>query len=312
MEKQMSLTIATRGSTLALWQANHIKTLIEKEHGILVNLKIIKTQGDIFQITPLSNMGGKGVFVKEIEDCLLNCGADLAVHSMKDVPTDVPKGLVIYANPKKEAANDAFLSLKYSCISELPKGAVVGTSSLRRSFQLKRIAPGAVIKNIRGNVDTRIRKLESGEYDAIILAEAGLRRLGLADRIKQSIPPELILPAACQGVLGIETRENDIVTGKYLNFLKDEDAETTVRAERAFLTRMGGGCYAPIACHAVLSGGGVLSVRGYLSDMAGNRVIKMDVQGTREHAAALGEKLASEMLAAGGEVILRDSETLIK
>jgi hydroxymethylbilane synthase len=300
------LVIATRGSALALWQANYIKSMIEKEHGITAEIKVVKTQGDIYQNVPLGSIGGKGVFVKEIEDNLLNFGADLAVHSMKDVPIRIPAGLEIYANPKKEVPNDAFLSLKYESIPELPEGAVVGTSSLRRKVQLKRIAPQAVIKDLRGNIDTRIRKLESGEFDAIILAEAGLRRLGLTTHIKQSIPAEMILPAACQGVLGIEVRAGDNAVKEYLKFLKDEATETLVKAERAFLTRLDCGCYAPVACHAVFLESGLISVRGFISDASGEQFLRTELQSAPEYAAAIGDKLAAELLASGAESILND------
>ncbi|MDR2105388.1 MAG: hydroxymethylbilane synthase, partial [Deferribacteraceae bacterium] len=191
--------IATRGSALALWQANYIKNLIELKHSLIAEIRVIKTSGDIFQNVSLSSLGGKGVFVREIEEALLNLNADIAVHSMKDVPIHLPPELEIYANPEKEISNDAFLSIKFSSIQELPAGAVVGSSSLRRKIQLARIAPQVVVKELRGNIDTRVRKLESGEYDAIILAEAGLKRLALTEHIKQRIPTELILPAACQG-----------------------------------------------------------------------------------------------------------------
>ncbi|MDR2400096.1 MAG: hydroxymethylbilane synthase [Deferribacteraceae bacterium] len=304
------LVIATRGSQLALWQANHIKTLIEAEHGVTCEIKIVKTRGDIYQDVPLAAMGGKGVFVKEIEERLLSSDVDLAVHSMKDVPAFIPSELEIYANPKKEVSCDAFLSVKYGSIPELTEGAVVGTSSLRRKIQLKRVAPQVVINDLRGNIDTRIRKLENGDYDAIILAEAGLRRLGLTKYIKQSIPSELILPAACQGVLGIEVRKEDASVKSYLNFLKDEKTEVLVRAERAFLIRLDCGCYAPAACHAEFLESGLISVRGFLSDLQGNRFIKTQLQGEPEYATSLGDKLAAEILAAGGGNILKDLKEL--
>jgi hydroxymethylbilane synthase len=306
MKKTVKLVIATRGSALAMWQANYIKNLIESAHGIAAEIKIVKTKGDVFQNVPLVNIGGKGVFVKEIEDCLLSSSADLAVHSMKDVPSDIPCGLEIYANPKKEVSNDAFLSIKYGSIPELPEGAVVGTSSLRRKIQLKRIVPHVVVKDLRGNIDTRVRKLEEEEYDAVILAEAGLRRLGLTEHIKQSIPAEMILPAACQGILGIEVRKEDVEVKKHISFLKDESTETLVKAERAFLARLDCGCNAPVACHAEYLESGMLTIRGFISDIYGDRFIRTELQGGAEYAETLGDKLAAEILDNGGREILDD------
>lgn len=302
----MTLTIATRGSALALWQANHIKSLLETEHpGLEVALNVIKTTGDKILDVPLAKIGGKGLFVKEIETALLNGEADLAVHSMKDVPTELPQELELYANPRKELPNDAFLSVKYGSLAELREGAVVGTSSLRRKLQLSAYKQGLVIKDLRGNVDTRIRKMVDGEYDAIILAASGLKRLGLTEHIREIIPVDIMIPAVCQGVLGIEVRREDEKTKALLKFLKDEKTETVAAAERTFLKKLEGGCQAPIACHGVLEEGKIRVV-GYLADLDGKTVIKKEITGPGDEAAQTGEKLAEEMLAAGGAAILKE------
>ncbi|MDR2884949.1 MAG: hydroxymethylbilane synthase [Deferribacteraceae bacterium] len=300
-----TITIATRGSALALWQANHIKSLIEQNNpGIEVLLNIIKTTGDKILDVPLAKIGGKGLFVKEIETALLANEADLAVHSMKDVPVELPAELEIYANPSPEKPNDAFLSIKYNSINELPDGAVVGTSSLRRKLQLKAIKPNIRTEELRGNVNTRIQKMVDGQYDAIILAQAGLERLELVEHIKQTIPVDLMLPAVCQGVLGIEIRKGDTRTMEIIKCLKDLESEKRVAAERAFLTKLEGGCQAPIACHAVISGD-KLSMTGYLSDLEGETVIMKRREGASIDAATVGRMLAEDILADGGDKILK-------
>ena len=302
----MKLTIATRGSALALWQANHIKDLLESHHiGLEVKLNVIKTIGDKILDVPLAKIGGKGLFVKEIETALMENEADLAVHSMKDVPTELPASLELYANPKKELPNDAFLSVKYSSLEEMKAGDSVGTSSLRRKLQLNKLVSGLNIKDLRGNVDTRIRKMAEGEYDAIILAAAGLKRLGLTEHVRQLIPVESMIPAVCQGVLGLELRRDDARTKELISFLKDPETETTVAAERAFLKKLEGGCQAPIACHAVLADS-KLSLTGYLADLDGRRVIKLYHQGSASLAKELGEELAENVLASGGYEILKE------
>ena len=302
----MKLVIATRGSALALWQANHIKDLIEKEHPqCSVELNVIKTQGDKILDVPLAKIGGKGLFVKEIEEAMLAGQADIAVHSMKDVPVELPEELEIWVNPRRESPYDAFLSVKYKSIDELPAGAVVGTSSLRRKLQLLALKPDLSIKELRGNVDTRIRKMTDGEYDAIILAQSGLNRLGLTEHIRQTIPAEVMLPAICQGALGIEARKDDSKTKELLAFLKDKTTETAVAAERAFLTKLEGGCQAPIGAHAVLNGS-TLTLTGFLSDLEGKKVIKERISGNSADAAGLGTKLAESILAYGGQAILKE------
>ncbi len=302
----MTVTIATRGSELALWQANHIKELIEREHrGTQVLLNIIKTTGDKILDVPLARIGGKGLFVKEIEEALLAGEADIAVHSMKDVPVVLPPELELYINPKGEEPNDAFLSVQYNNISDLPHGAVVGTSSLRRKLQLIRLRPDLEIKDLRGNVNTRIRKLTEGVYDAIILAKAGLKRLGLTEHLKETLPLDIMLPAVCQGVLGIEVRKDDTATKKLIDFLRDEDTAVKVAAERAFLQTLEGGCQAPIACHATLSLG-TLHIHGYLSSLDGKEIYKETISGKTEDAAGLGTALARKILDTGGAKILRE------
>jgi len=302
----MTVTIATRGSELALWQANHIKELIEREYSnVKVLLNIIKTTGDKILDVPLAKIGGKGLFVKEIEEALLAGEADIAVHSMKDVPVTLPSGLELYVNPKGEEPNDAFLSVKYNSIAELPEGAVVGTSSLRRKLQLKQLRPTLEVKDLRGNVNTRIKKLTEGQYDAIILAKSGLKRLGLTGYIRETLPVNIMLPAVCQGILGLEVRKNDDVVKNLLTFLKDEETTVRVAAERAFLQTLEGGCQAPIACHAILTTG-ALCVHGYLSNLDGSIIYKETISGSAEDAAAIGAALAKKILDAGGSGLLRE------
>lgn len=298
------VTIATRGSMLALWQANHIKACIEAEHpGTEVTLNVIKTQGDKILDVPLAKIGGKGLFVKEIEQALLDNEADLAVHSMKDVPMDLPEELELYVNPKPEEPNDAFLSVKYDSIEALPQGAKVGTSSLRRKTQLMQVRPDLTIEDLRGNVDTRIRKLTEGMYDAIILAKAGLKRLGLTEHVKQTIPVETMLPAVCQGILGIEIRKDDARMREMLKFLKHEDTEIRARGERAFLRRLEGGCQVPIAIYGVITGNDI-TMTGTVSSLDGKTVLREVITGPKAEAEAMGLAIAEKILAAGGKEIL--------
>lgn len=295
--------IATRGSMLALWQANHIKALLEKEHKVECELLVIKTQGDKILDVPLAKIGGKGLFVKEIETALLENEAEIAVHSMKDVPMELPEGLELYASPESEAPEDAFVSNKYKNIADLPQNAVVGTSSLRRKVQLARLRPDLKIVDLRGNVNTRLRKLDDGEYDAIILARAGLLRLEYFDRITDVISTEDMLPAVCQGILGIEVRSDDKETKALLDFLRHEPTEARVRCERTFLRRLEGGCQAPIAGHSVIEGDRI-TMKGLVSDLIGETYIEAENKGGVEDAAELGYELAESILAAGGKEIL--------
>jgi hydroxymethylbilane synthase len=252
----VKLRIGSRGSQLALWQANHISALLrERGHEVEIEIEVIHTTGDKITDVPLAMVGtkggfGKGVFTKEIEEALASGRVDLAVHSLKDLPTELPKGFEIAAITKREDPRDAFCSRKYSKIEDLPQGARVGTSSLRRQAQLKAIRPDLQVHPLRGNVDTRLRKLEQGEYDAIILASAGLRRLGKTELIRQIIPAEIMCPAAGQGALGIEIREGDEKIRELLKFLDDPAARTATTCERALLNSLGGGCQVPIGAFA--------------------------------------------------------------
>ncbi|EPR35679.1 Porphobilinogen deaminase [Alkalidesulfovibrio alkalitolerans DSM 16529] len=298
------LVIATRGSMLALWQANHVKGLLEREHaGLSVELLVIKTQGDKILDVPLAKIGGKGLFVKEIEDALLDGRADLAVHSMKDVPTELPEGLVVGVTPPRERPTDTLCSVRYDGLAELPKGAKVGTASLRRQAQLLMKRPDLNIETLRGNLDTRMKKLLDGQYDAIVLATAGLSRLGVSAPKMEVLGPPDFLPAVAQGALGIEYRESDRKTAEMLAFLNDPASRTCVMAERGFLTALQGGCQVPIAGHAVLDGGRV-RLEGLVADVHGVRVVRDEISGPADQAWSLGETLARRLLAAGAKVIL--------
>ncbi|MDH5711677.1 MAG: hydroxymethylbilane synthase [Gammaproteobacteria bacterium] len=298
------LRIATRKSPLALWQAEHVKRrLIEAHPGLEVELVTMSTQGDKILDTPLAKIGGKGLFVKELEQGMLEGTADIAVHSMKDVPMEFPEGLFLSTILKGEEPCDAFVSNKYNNISDLPQGAIVGTCSLRRRSQLLNHRPDLVIKDLRGNVNTRLAKLDAGEFDAIILACAGLIRLEMADRIRQRIPADLILPAVGQGTVGIESREGDEATLALLSVLDDKDSRDKVLAERAFNHRLQGGCQVPIACHAILEGD-TLKMRGLVGEIDGSRIIESAISGSRNDAEKLGTELADDLLAQGAKEIL--------
>ena len=300
------LIIATRGSKLALWQAEYIKHKIEETHsGVICRLNVIKTTGDKILDVPLAKIGGKGLFVKEIEVALMNGEADLAVHSMKDVPMDLPDGLQLFACPKAESPNDAFVSFRYDSINALPDDARVGTSSLRRKLQLLEKRPRLQVLDLRGNLQTRLKKLEDGEYDAIILAEAGLRRLGLSKYIRQIIPTDVMLPASCQGILGVETRIGDDEVTDLLKFLKHPESETRALCERAFLRRLNGGCQVPIGCHSVIKDD-ELFVTGLLFSLDGQRKIEKNIRGSSSAPEELGYSLADEVIRAGGDKILKE------
>ncbi len=298
------LVIATRGSALALWQAEHVKArLAVVAPGVTVELLVLKTQGDLILDVPLSQVGGKALFVKEIEAALVDGRAQIAVHSMKDVPAELAPGLVLAAVSTREIANDALLS-KGASLDELARGAVVGTSSLRRQCQLLARRPDLIIKMLRGNVPTRVRKLDDGEYDAIVLAAAGLHRLGLADRITQLLPVELSLPAVAQGVLGIETRAGDDETiGRVRAAIHDPDEERRVVAERSFLLRMGGSCQTPLAAYARTVGGElILDALCGLPD--GSKILRATQRGPIANAEALGVAAADMLLALGADKIV--------
>lgn len=307
-----TVTIATRGSRLALWQAEHVRSLLEKEHGVVVELLVLKTTGDIILDVPLSKVGGKGLFVKEIEEALLDGRADLAVHSMKDVPMELPAGLVLGAVPERENPADLLISVKYASLEGLPQGAVVGTSSLRRQAQLLALRPDLKVVSLRGNVDTRMRKLTEGEFDAIVMAAAGVNRLGLRAPFMIPLAPPAFLPAAGQGALGIEFRDDRPDMRELLGFLNHPETFVRVTAERAFLAGLEGGCQVPIAAHATLApaGGsgptGVLRLEGLVADVTGTRSIRKSVEGDPADARALGLRLARDVKESGGADILRE------
>lgn len=301
------LVIATRGSRLALWQANHVKSLIEEGFpGVTASLNVIQTKGDKILDAPLAKIGGKGLFVKEIEEALLDGRADLAVHSIKDVPMELPEELIIGCVPKRESPADCFLSRSYPSLKDLPNGALVGTSSLRRKAQLLASRPDLKIHDLRGNIDTRLGRLESGDYDAIVLAEAGLFRLGLHARHMASFRPDELLPAVGQGALGIECRENDYDLLVLLASLEDRDTRVCVNAERAFMKELEGGCQIPAACHAEMIDEERVHVQGLAARENGREIIRAERVGDASESEKLGASLAQEILNKGGREILAD------
>ena len=298
------LRIGTRASLLAVTQSTWVKNQIETAHPqTRVELVKITTKGDRILDVPLAKVGGKGLFVKEIEDALLAGEVDLAVHSMKDVPTELPDGLHIGIIPLRETAQDAFVSVKYASLAALPKGATIGTSSLRRKSQLAALRPDLNITDLRGNIDTRLRKLDEGIFDAIILAGAGLNRLGQGERITALLTPEQMLPAISQGALGIELRREDTELLAGLQFLHHPQTAITVAAERAFLLRLEGGCQVPIGAHATLSGSTV-TLTGLIASVDGHQLIKDTTTGPVEQTDRLGTTLAETLLARGGKALL--------
>ena len=302
------VVIATRGSQLALWQAEHIKSrLMAQYEGLEVELLILKTKGDIILDVPLAKVGGKGLFVKEIEEALLAGTADLAVHSMKDVPMVLPEGLTLGAVPEREICTDLFLSEKYASLEELPQGAKLGTSSLRRQSQSLALRPDLEVAMLRGNVETRLRKMKEGQYDAIILARAGVKRLGLGASLQQDLTPPSFLPAVGQGALGIEIRDDRPEMRELVAFLDHMPTRLCVTAERAFLRRLDGGCQVPIAAHAVLDGE-ELVLEALVADPLGKVVFRDTVRcaATLEEADAAGQKLAEKLLADGADKILAE------
>ncbi len=294
------LRIGSRGSQLALWQANHIRDLL-RERGHEVEIEIIKTTGDKITDVALAKVGTKGMFTKEIEEALADGRVDLAVHSLKDLPTEVPPPFEIAAITKRENPRDVFCSKKYSSIEGLPRGARVGTSSLRRQAQLKALRPELEIYPLRGNVDTRLRKLEEGEYDAVILAAAGLNRLGKTELVKQVIPAEVMCPAAGQGALGIEIRAGDETTRQLILFLNDTDARAATTCERALLNKLGGGCQVPIGAFAEVSNG-KLHLDALVADPDGSKALRESREGS--DPVQLGESVGETLLNRGGDAIL--------
>jgi hydroxymethylbilane synthase len=300
----MKIRIGTRGSKLALAQSRRVKEQIESRHPqVRVELVTIKTTGDKILDTPLSRVGGKGLFVKEIEEALLDKTVDLAVHSLKDVPGEVPEGLLFPVFPQREDPRDAFISANHHSFSDLPQGACLGTSSLRRKAQILHLRPDLTIVPLRGNVDTRLRKLDSGEMDAIILAVAGLRRLGLSERITEILPIGQMIPAVGQGALGLETRRDDEKTIKMIQFLHQEETATIIRAERAFLRELEGGCQVPLAAAGRLQEGKV-HLLGLVAEEDGSRIIRDELEGEQERAEEIGVFLARKLLDAGADGIL--------
>jgi hydroxymethylbilane synthase len=301
----MLLRIGTRGSKLALAQSEWVKEKIESRYpNVSVELVKIKTKGDRILDSSLSTIGGKGLFVKEIEEALLKKEVDLAVHSLKDVPSELPKGLYLGVFPKREDPHDAFVSLKYASLEELPEGSRVGTGSLRRSAQLLHLRPDLEIVSMRGNVDTRLRKMESGEAQAIILAAAGLRRLGLSQRITQVLSFEQILPAIGQGALALELRVDEMDIKEKIGFLGHEPTEVTIKAERGFLKRLEGGCQVPMAAHGRLEGER-LTLQGLVAELDGSTILRDEITGHKDKAEELGVTLADRLLRSGAEGILR-------
>ncbi|MFA4829642.1 MAG: hydroxymethylbilane synthase [Thermodesulfovibrionales bacterium] len=336
--KKKKVVIGTRGSKLALWQAEWVKSeLLKLNPDLNIELNKIKTTGDKILDVPLAKVGGKGLFVKEIEEALLRGEADLAVHSMKDVPTDFPKGLYLAVICKREDPRDAFITAAGSQspsatrrggksevrsqkeikkFKDLPQGATVGTSSLRRSSQLLSIRPDLKIMQLRGNLDTRLRKLDEGQFDAIILAAAGVKRLGWADRITETLEPSVSLPAIGQGAVGIECRIDDEFINKLIAPLNHNETSVCVRAERACLKKLEGGCQVPIAAHARLvqkpevrsqkseDKDYLLIIDGLVGSVSGDRIIRSHIEGNPKDAESLGLKLAEDLLSKGAKAIL--------
>ncbi len=301
-----SLVIGTRGSRLALWQAEWVQSrLQELAPDLRVTLRRIKTSGDKILDVPLAKVGGKGLFVKEIEEALLQGDVDLAVHSMKDVPTALPDGLAILCIPPREDPRDALISHAGRTLDRLPKGSRIGTSSLRRQAQLLYRRPDLSITMLRGNLDTRLRKVGEGAFDAIVVAAAGLRRMGWSDRVTEYLPPEVSLPAIGQGALGIEGRRGDSFVRGLLEPLEDPATRTAVTAERALLDRLEGGCQVPIGAHATMKGDGLL-LDGLIASTDGRRLIRDSIEGSMAEARGLGVQLAEQLLAQGGEEILKE------
>jgi hydroxymethylbilane synthase len=296
------LRIGSRGSQLALWQANHISSLL-RARGHEVELEIIKTTGDKILDVALAKVGTKGMFTKEIEEALAEGRIDLAVHSLKDLPTELSPGFEIAAITTRENSQDVFCSVRYKSIDELPQRARVGTSSLRRQAQLKALRPDLEIHPLRGNVDTRLRKLAEGEYDAVILAAAGLNRLGKTDLVKQLIPKDVMCPAAGQGALGIEIRAGDTATRELLAFLDDPNARASTTCERALLNKLGGGCQVPIGAAAEVRNG-VVHLDAIVANPDGTKVLRESRDG--QDPEKLGSEVGETLLRRGGDAILEE------
>ena len=301
--------IGSRGSRLALWQAEWVRSRLgELRPGVEVGVEIYKTTGDIHRDVPLAVIGGKGAFTKELEEALLDGRIDIAVHSLKDLPTTLPAGLAVAAVPAREDPRDALVlraggSSGTDSLTDLPAGAVVGTSSLRRQAQLRHLRPDVAIRDVRGNVDTRLRKLDAGEFDALILAAAGLRRLGFGGRISAAVGPDEMLPAVGQGALGVETRAADAETREIVSLLEDAPTRAACTAERALLAALGGGCQVPIAAHGTVEGGR-LRLEALVAALDGSRVIRDSLEDDAAQAARAGATLAARLRERGADELL--------
>lgn len=302
----MKIRIATRKSPLALWQANFVKqNLLLAHKDLTVELIPMVTQGDIILDSPLSKIGGKGLFVKQLEQAILNNEADIAVHSIKDIPAQFPEGLMLAAICQRDEVRDAFVANKYASLNDLPKGAIVGTSSLRRQCQLRSHFSHLIIKDLRGNVGTRLNKLDDGQYDAIILASVGLKRLSLEHRITQYIGTDLMLPAVGQGAIGIESRTDDKQILDIISVLDDKKSRACIQAERAMNNALQGGCQVPIAGYCRLNND-ELTLQGLVGRVDGSKIIKQQITGFINEAESLGEKLAKQLLNQGADLILTE------
>jgi hydroxymethylbilane synthase len=301
---EQKIRIATRKSPLAMWQAEHVSSLLRKAHPDLqVELVGMSTQGDKILDTPLAKIGGKGLFVKELEQGMLENRADIAVHSMKDVPVELPQGLHLAVILEREDPRDAFVSNRYKSLDDLPRGALLGTSSLRRQCQVSELRPDLKIKSLRGNVNTRLKKLDDGKFDAIILASAGLKRLGFKSRITAVLEPEQSLPAVGQGAIGIECRADDERVNSLIAPLHDLETALCVMAERAMNSRLMGGCQVPIAGYALLNHNKIY-MRGLVGEPDGSRIIRSEGSAPATEAEALGTSLAEDLLGQGADKVL--------
>ena len=302
--KARNIVIGSRGSQLALWQANWVKSELERLHdNVDINIRVIETSGDKIQDVPLAKIGGKGLFVKEIEESLLAKEIDLAIHSMKDVPIELPTELGISVITKRENPLDALISKNGKKLADLPQGATIGTSSLRRSSQLLEYRDDFKIYPLRGNIDTRLRKVEEGKYDAILLASAGLNRLGWADRITEEITHEILLPAMGQGALGIETRLEDTKIYDVISFLNHDQTNYAVTAERALVGRLDGGCQVPIGAYAKIEDN-LITLKGLVASLDGKIIYKSENVGPVDDAINIGQELGSRLLKMGANEIL--------
>jgi len=300
------LVIGTRSSQLALWQADYIASKLgEKYPHLTIEKKLMTTQGDKILNAPLAKIGGKGLFTKELENAMLSGEIDLAVHSLKDMPVEVPAGLQISAITKREDPGDVLVSPKYKLFSQLPQGAKVGTSSLRRKAQLLSVRPDLHICDLRGNVNTRLRKLEEENFDGIILAAAGLKRLGFGDRITDILDKKVCLPAVGQGALAVENRADDQEINELVDFLNDCDTVICTTAERSFLNRVQGGCQVPVGVYGTMQQA-VLKVEGIIASLDGSKIYRDYMLGQPEEAYALGQQLADRLLEAGGRTVLAE------